>query len=195
MERGQDTLRRVASAKRKPTPTRKANAPANAEVRFKQVARNRRARHEYDILETFECGIALQGSEVKSLRAGRVTIADGYARVEGGEAWLFSVHIPPYENAIGFGAHDPDRKRKLLLHRGEIDELFARTQQQALTLVPLSIYFKDGKAKVELALGRGRRLYDKRHVIAARDADREAAREASRAAGKSVARGARREIE
>ncbi len=192
---GAVTLRRVASAKKKPTPTGKAKASADDAVRYKQVARNRRARHEYDILETFECGIALQGSEVKSLRAGRVTIADGYARVEGGEAWLFSVHIPPYANAIGFGAHDPDRKRKLLLHRSEIDELLGRTEQQSLTLVPLSIYFKDGRAKVELGLGRGRRLYDKRHLIAARDADREAAREASRAAGKSVARGARREIE
>jgi SsrA-binding protein len=157
------------------------------------VARNRRARHEYDILETFECGVVLQGSEVKSLRAGRVSLADAYARVEGGEAWLLGVHIPPYEHAAGFGAHDPDRRRKLLLHRGEIDELMGRTQQQSLTLVPLSIYFKDGRAKVELALARGRRLYDKRHAIASRDAEREAAREAAHAAGKGVARGARRE--
>jgi SsrA-binding protein len=161
---------------------------------IRPVARNRRARHEYDILETFECGLALQGSEVKSLRAGRVSIADAYARIEGGEAWLLGVHIPPYENATGFGAHDPDRRRKLLLHRGEIDELMGRTQQQSLTLVPLSIYFKDGRAKVQLALARGRRLYDKRHAIASRDAEREAAREAARAAGKTVARGARREL-
>ena len=159
------------------------------------VASNRRARHDYDILETFECGIALQGSEVKSLRAGRVTLSDAYARIEGGEAWLLGVHVPPYENASGFGAHDPDRRRKLLLHRDQIDELFGRTQQQSLTLVPLSIYFKDGHAKVELALARGRRLYDKRHAIATRDAEREAAREAARAAGKGVSRGSRRELD
>jgi SsrA-binding protein len=171
---------------------KRATADPDAE-RIRTVARNRRARHDYDILETFECGIALQGSEVKSLRAGRVTLADAYARVEEGEAWLLGVHIPPYEHAAGFGAHEPERRRKLLLHRAEIDELFGRTQQQALTLVPLSIYFKDGRAKVELALARGRRLYDKRHVIAARDAEREAGREAAWAAGKSVARGARRE--
>lgn len=157
------------------------------------VARNRRARHDYDILETYECGVALQGSEVKSLRAGRVTLADAYARVEDNEAWLLGVHIPPYVHAAGFGAHDPERRRKLLLHRKEIDTLFGKTQQQALTLVPLSIYFKDGRAKVEIALARGRRLYDKRHAIAERDMDREAAREASRAAGKSVGRGASRE--
>lgn len=159
------------------------------------MARNRRARHDYDILETFECGISLQGSEVKSLRAGRVTLADSFARVEDGEAWLLGVHIPPYANAVGFGAHDPERRRKLLLHRKQIDELLGRTQQQALTLVPLSIYFKDGRAKVELALARGRRLYDKRHAIAARDAEREAGREAAWAAGKNVARGARHERE
>jgi SsrA-binding protein len=142
------------------------------------VARNRRARHDYDILETFECGISLQGSEVKSLRAARVTLQDAYARVEGGEVWLLGVHIPPYEHAAGFGAHDPDRRRKLLLHRREIDQLAGNTQQQSLTLVPLSIYFRDGKAKVELALARGRRLYDKRHAIASRDAARDAEREA-----------------
>jgi SsrA-binding protein len=159
----------------------------------RQVARNRRARHEYDILETFECGIALQGSEVKSLRAGKVSLQDAYARVEAGEAWLLGVHIPPYENAAGFGAHDPDRRRKLLLHRAEIDELLGRTQQQSLTLVPLSIYFKEGRAKVELALARGRRTYDKRHAIAARDAARDAEREAARAAGRPVARGSRRD--
>ncbi|HUC37295.1 MAG TPA: SsrA-binding protein SmpB [Acidimicrobiales bacterium] len=163
--------------------------------RRRTVARNRRARHDYDILETFECGIALQGSEVKSLRAGKVTLADAYARVEEGEAWLLGVHVPPYEHAAGFGAHDPDRRRKLLLHRSQIDELLGRTQQQSLTLVPLSIYFKDGRAKVELALARGRRLYDKRHAIATRDAEREAARDAARAAGKGVARGSRRELD
>ncbi|HYA68833.1 MAG TPA: SsrA-binding protein SmpB [Acidimicrobiales bacterium] len=160
---------------------------------YRQVARNRRARHEYDILESFECGIALQGSEVKSLRAGRVSLQDSYARIERGEAWLLGVHIPPYEHSSGFGAHDPDRPRKLLLHRSQIDELMGRTQQQSLTLVPLSVYFKEGRAKVELALARGRRLYDKRRAIANREADREAAREMSRATGRSAPRGARRE--
>jgi len=163
--------------------------------RYRQVARNRRARHEYDILEVLECGIALQGSEVKSLRGGRVSLQDAYARIDRGEAWLLGVHIPPYEHASGFGAHDPVRARKLLMHRSQIDELFGRTQQQSLTLVPLSIYFKEGKAKVELALAKGRRLYDKRHAIATRDAEREAEREAARASGKGVARGSRREYD
>ncbi len=169
---------------------RQASKEAAAGIRT--VARNRRARHDYDILETFECGIALQGSEVKSLRAGRVTLADAYARIEDGEAWLLGVHVPPYEHAVGFGAHDPDRRRKLLLHRGQIDQLLGQTQQQSLTLVPLSVYFKDGKAKVELALARGRKTYDKRHAIAARDVARESARELARAAGRGSARGSRR---
>jgi SsrA-binding protein len=183
----------VAAAKGPGRRGHKTAAPSADADRIRVVARNRRARHDYDILETFECGLALQGSEVKSLREGRVTLSDAYARVEDNEAWLLGVHIPPYVHAAGFGAHDPERRRKLLLHRSQIDELMGKTQQQALTLVPLSIYFKDGRAKVELALARGRRLYDKRHAIAERDADREASREASRAAGKSVGRGASRE--
>jgi SsrA-binding protein len=152
------------------------------------VARNRRARHDYDIVEVLECGIVLQGSEVKSLRTGRVSLQDTYAKVEGGELWLLGVHIPPYDQAVGFGAHDPDRKRKLLVHRSQIEELTVETQQQALTLVPLSIYFKDGKAKVQLALARGRRLYDKRHAIATREADRDAARDIARAMGRGSSR-------
>jgi SsrA-binding protein len=185
----------VAAAAKGPGRRGSKRATDEAASGIKTVARNRRARHEYDILETFECGLALQGSEVKSLRAGKVSLADAYARVEGGEAWLLGVHIPPYVHASGFGAHDPDRRRKLLLHRDQIDELMGRTQQQSLTLVPLSIYFKEGRAKVELALARGRRLYDKRHAIASRDAEREAAREAARASGKSLARGARRGVD
>jgi SsrA-binding protein len=140
------------------------------------VATNRRARHDYDILETVECGIVLQGSEVKSLRAGKAQLADAYARVDDGELWLYGVHIPPWKFATGWGSHDPDRKRKLLLHRKEIDELMGRSQQQALTLVPLSLYFRDGRAKVQLALARGRKLHDKRQAILSRDAQREAAR-------------------
>jgi SsrA-binding protein len=147
----------------------------------KFVARNRRARHDYDILEEIECGIVLQGSEVKSLRNGRVSLSDTYAKVEGGELWLLGMHIPPYEQAVGFGSHDPDRKRKLLVHRRQIDQLIGETQQQSLTLVPLSVYFKDGRAKVGLALARGRRLYDKRHALATREADRDAARETAQA--------------
>ncbi len=145
------------------------------------VASNRRARHDYEIVDTMECGIALQGSEVKSLREGRIALQDSYARVDDGELWLFGVHVPPYAQATGFGAHDPDRRRKLLAHRRQIDEWMGRSRQQSLTLVPLSIYFKDGRAKVELALARGRKRYDKRQAIAKRDAGREAARAAREA--------------
>jgi len=145
------------------------------------VASNRRARHDYDVLETYECGIVLQGSEVKSLREGKAQLSDSYARVSDGELWLFGMHIPPWQFATGFGAHDPDRRRKLLFHRREIDELLGVTQQQALTLVPLSLYFRDGKAKVQLALARGRKLHDKRQAILTREADREAARAARNA--------------
>ena len=140
------------------------------------VATNRRARREYEFLETFEAGIVLQGSEVKSLREGKAQLSEAYARVDDGELWLFQLHIPPWQYATGFGAHDPDRKRKLLVHRSQIDELMGKTQQQSLTLIPAKLYFRDGKAKVELALAKGRRLYDKRNVIMARDAEREAAR-------------------
>ena len=181
----------MSAAKRKGAPVTsgtKGHPDAN-----RVVASNRRARHDYEIIDTAECGIVLQGSEVKSLREGRIALQDAYARIIDGEMWLFGVHVPPYAQANGFGAHEPDRRRKLLLHRRQIDEWMGRSQQQSLTMVPLSIYFKEGRAKVELALARGRRLYDKRHAIAARDMDREAAREASRAAGKSIGRGASRE--
>ena len=146
----------------------------------KLVAQNRRARHDFEILDTFECGIALEGSEVKSLREGRAQLRDSYARVEDGEVWLLGAHVPPYAFAHGPDGHDPERRRKLLLHRRQIDELTGRTRQEGLTLVPLSVYFKDGRAKVELALAKGRKAYDKRHAIAARDA----AREVERATGR-----------
>lgn len=142
------------------------------------VATNKRARYDYDVLDTYEAGIVLVGSEVKSVRDGRVQLRDSYARVQDGEVWLHGVHVAPYAYATGFGAVDTDRSRKLLLHRRQIAELGVRTSQEALTLVPLSIYFKDGRAKVDLALVRGRRRYDKRHAIAARDADLEARRAA-----------------
>ena len=147
----------------------------------KVVASNRRARHDYDVLDTFECGIALTGSEVKSIRDGKIQLKDSYARVQDGEVWLHGVHVAPYAFAHGDSAHDPERVRKLLLHRHEIDELVGRTQQDSLTMVPLSVYFKDGRAKVELALAKGRRRYDKRQAIAARDAAREAERDMARA--------------
>ncbi|MDQ6785058.1 MAG: SsrA-binding protein SmpB [Actinomycetota bacterium] len=144
--------------------------------RPRPVAQNRRARHDYDIIETYEAGIVLVGSEVKSLREGKVQIREAYARVQDGEAWLLSMHVPPWLYANGFGAVNPDRARKLLLHRRQIHELWERTTQEHLTLVPLSLYFNDGRAKVELALARGRRRYDKRHAIADRDAERDARR-------------------
>jgi SsrA-binding protein len=137
------------------------------------IASNRRARHDYTVLETVEAGLVLQGSEVKSLRLGQVQLADAFARVSGDELWLEGVHIAPYASAIGFGAHDPDRRRKLLLHREQIDKLQARIAQERLTLVPLRLYFRDGRAKVELALARGRQKGDKRQAIAERDSKRE----------------------
>lgn len=143
---------------------------------IRRVSKNRRARHDYDILETFECGLELRGAEVKSLRDGQMTLQDAYARVDRGEVWLLGAHVAPYEYASGFGRVDPDRPRKLLLHRRQIDELAGRVAQQSLTLVPLSVYFKDGIAKVEIALARGRKTYDKRHALAERDATREMAR-------------------
>jgi SsrA-binding protein len=137
------------------------------------VAQNRRARHDYEILDVVEAGLALVGSEVKSLREGRAQLKDSYARVDDGEMWLFGAHIPPYLHATGFGGHDPERRRKLLLHRREIVELGDRVAREGLTLVPLALYFRAGRAKAEIALGRGRRTYDKRHAIAARDALRD----------------------
>jgi SsrA-binding protein len=139
----------------------------------KVVASNRRARHDYEILEEIEAGIALVGTEVKSLREGKIQLKDSYARLEDGELWLVGVHISPYAQTDGFGGHDPERPRKLLLHRDEIDELGGRVQRQSLTLVPLSVYFKDGRVKVELGLGRGRRQHDKRAAMAERDANRD----------------------
>lgn len=137
------------------------------------IASNKRARRDYDILDTVEAGIVLSGSEVKSLREGNVQIADAYARVQRGEVWMDGVRIAPYLFATGVGAHDPDRARKLLLHRREIDRLDARVAQERLSLVPLRLYWKDGRAKVELALAKGRTKSDKRQVMAERDADRE----------------------
>ncbi|MGD9999372.1 MAG: SsrA-binding protein SmpB [Ilumatobacteraceae bacterium] len=135
----------------------------------KVIASNRRARHDYAIDDTIECGIVLQGSEVKSLREGQVRLADAYARIIRGQVWLDGVHIPPYQFAHGIGAHDPDRARKLLLHEHEIERLAARVAQERVALVPLALYFKDGRVKVELGVGKGRRKGDKRQAMAERD--------------------------
>lgn len=139
------------------------------------VARNRKARHEYDVLETFEAGIELKGPEVKSLRAGHVAFQDAFARVEHGEVWLLSLHISPYEQANRFNV-DPVRPRRLLLNRREIRQLAAKTDEKGLTLVPLEIYFSRGYAKVTLAVARGRKLHDKREELKRRQQDREARR-------------------
>ncbi len=141
----------------------------------KLVAQNRRARHEYEILDTYEAGLVLTGTEVKSLRAGRASLVDGFAQITDGEAWVHNLHIPEYTQGT-WTNHAPRRKRKLLLHHAEIDKLVGKTQESGLTLIPLSIYFVDGRAKLELALGRGRKAYDKRQVMAERDASREMAR-------------------
>ncbi|MBA3604800.1 MAG: SsrA-binding protein SmpB [Actinomycetota bacterium] len=139
----------------------------------KRIADNRRARFDYQVLDIVEAGLVLQGSEVKSLRLGQVQLAEAFARWSDGELWLEGVHIAPYQFASGVGAHDPDRRRKLLLHRDEIDRLQARIAQERLALVPLRLYFKDGRAKVELGLAKGRQKGDKRHAIAERDSKRE----------------------
>jgi SsrA-binding protein len=138
------------------------------------IISNRRARHDYHILESWECGIVLHGSEVKSIRAGHANLQDGYARVQDGEVWLHNMHIKPYE--FSRGDLDPLRPRKLLLHHKEIVEMARGTDERGMTLVPLRVYFRDGRAKVEVALARGKRTYDKRQALAARDAKREAER-------------------
>jgi SsrA-binding protein len=140
------------------------------------VATNRRARHRYELLERFECGIELRGSEVKSLRQGNAQIGDAYAVIEDGEVWLRGAHIPPYDPASREN-HDPDRDRKLLLHRYEIERLTGRAQRKGLTLIPTRIYFKNRRAKVELALARGKEQRDRRREIRDRDVRREVERE------------------
>ncbi len=148
----------------------------------KVVATNRKARHDYEILETFECGVVLLGSEVKSLRGSQVQIKDAYAEIRGGELWLESMHIAPYQFAR-LGGHEPERPRKLLLHRREIERLIGKVNEQGLTLIPLSIYFTKGLAKVELALARGRRTLDKRQRIKEREMQREMDRARGRRRG------------
>ncbi len=166
----------VYVARAKQIQERRAKKKDDAASGDRVVATNRRARHDYEILRTLECGIMLTGSEVKSLREGKAQIADSYARVDSGELWIFAMHIPPWVYAVGFGSHEPERKRKLLVHRHEIDRLHDETRMQPLSIVPLKVYFKDGRAKVEIALAKGRKQQDRRQAIAKRDAEREMAR-------------------
>src|SRR5438552_7744059 len=143
----------------------------------KTIALNRRARHEFSIEDSMEAGIVLSGTEIKSIRAGKVNLADAFARIEKGEAWLVGAHIAPWEGGNRLN-HEPKRDRKLLLHRGQIHQLLGKTKAKGLTLVPLRLYISDrGKAKVEIGLGRGKQLYDRRREIAARDARRDLDRE------------------
>jgi SsrA-binding protein len=143
------------------------------------VAQNRRARHDYHIEDTYEAGLVLVGTEVKSLREGRASLVDGYAAVKDGEVWLHNVHIPEYTQGT-WTNHEPRRPRKLLLHREQIRKLTSKTQETGLTIVPLAVYFKDGYAKVEIGVARGKKTYDKRHSIAEREAKRDAARAMAR---------------
>ncbi len=145
------------------------------------VATNRKARHNYSIEELYEAGVALQGTEVKSLREGHASLADAFATVDDGEVWLCNLYIPEYQHG-SWTNHDPRRNRKLLLHRQQIDRLVGKIRDGNLALVPMSLYFSDGKVKVELALARGKRAYDKRQDMARRDANRELHRELGRRA-------------
>lgn len=133
---------------------------------------NRKARHDYHILDTYEAGIVLKGTEVKSIRAGKANLKDSYARVEKGELFLYNMHISPYEQGNRFN-HEPKRTRRLLMHKHEINRLLGRTKEKGLSLVPLKLYFKNNKVKVELALAKGKKLHDKRRALAERDAKRE----------------------
>ncbi len=152
--------------------------------RDRVIATNRLARRDYEITDEMECGLVLRGSEVKALREARARLNEAFARVVGNELWLIGLHIPTYSNGSGFGTHDPDRHRKLLAHRPEIERWRSISEQQHLSIIPLSLYFKDGRVKVELGMGRGRKSYDKRQALARRDADLEA-----RKAMASVAKG------
>ena len=144
--------------------------------KVKVVATNRKARHQYFLLENFEAGLVLKGSEIKSIRAGQISLAEAYVRVDGGEAWLVDAHVAPYEHAGVFN-HEPRRPRKLLLHRKEILYLWEQVSQKGVTIVPLRVYLKEGRAKVEIAIAKGKKLYDKRQAIAKRDAQREIERQ------------------
>ncbi len=146
---------------------------------IKTVATNRKARHEYFLLETLEAGLELKGSEIKSIRAGQISLAEAYVQVDGKQAWLVDAHVAPYEQASRFN-HDPRRPRRLLLHSTEIKRLWDAVRQKGVTIVPLQVYLKDGRAKLEIAVAKGKKLYDKRASMAERDAKREIEREFQR---------------
>jgi SsrA-binding protein len=150
-------------------------ASSNRQTGRKIIAQNRKARHDYAVVDVFEAGVMLTGTEVKSLRLGRASMVDGFATIDDGEIFLRNVHIPEYDQG-SWTNHEPRRVRKLLLHRAEIARLIGKTQESGLTLVPLSLYFSDGKVKVEIALAQGKKSYDKRQDLAKRDARREIAR-------------------
>ncbi|BBA79321.1 SsrA-binding protein [cyanobacterium endosymbiont of Rhopalodia gibberula] len=149
---------------------------SNQKQPIKIISDNRKARFLYEILETYEAGIALVGTEVKSIRAGKVNLGDGYALIQKGEAWLLNVNISPYQASSQYFNHDPRRNRKLLLHRKEINQLIGKIEQKGLTLVPLKIYLKGSLVKVSLGLGRGKKLHDKRETIKRRQDEREISR-------------------
>jgi len=144
-------------------------------VSIKIVATNRKAQHEYEFHGTYEAGLVLTGTEIKSIRAGRTSLQEGYVIIEAGEAWLVNVHIAQYDPASRQN-HDPKRRRKLLLHRYEIERLHSRSQEKGYTVVPTRLYLKDGRAKIEIALARGKKLYDKRQALAAKDSRRQVER-------------------
>jgi SsrA-binding protein len=146
---------------------------------IKIVATNRKASHEYFLLDTFEAGLALQGSEIKSIRAGQISLAEAYIQVDGSEAWLMDAHIAPYAQASLFN-HEPRRPRKLLLHKVEIRRLWNEVRKKGVTVVPTKVYLKEGRAKVEIAIAKGKKLYDKREAIAKRDLQREEERRGKR---------------
>ena len=164
---GSDPSRRNVTAVAKPV------VPDGIRV----VATNRTARHNFFIEDTYECGIVLRGSEVKSLRDAKVQITESFAQLSGGELWLHNLHVAQYEFSSGHSGHEPLRVRKLLLHRREIDRIAARLQRERLSLVPTRLYFKDGRAKIEIGIGRGKKAVDKRQDLAKRDAEREMARQ------------------
>ena len=149
---------------------------------IKVVAKNRKARFEYFLLVHYEAGLVLQGSEIKSIRAGHISIAEAYVRILDDEAWLIDAHIAPYDQASHFN-HDPRRARKLLLHRTELNRLIKAVQTKGLTIIPTKVYLKNGRAKVEIALAKGKKQHDKRQVIAKRDVEREIQRQLHRGGG------------
>lgn len=161
------------------------------EVGRKVIAQNKKARHDYSIADVIECGMVLTGTEVKSLRAGRASLIDGFAMINNGELWLMGVHIPEYTEGT-WTNHTPRRERKLLVHKQELTKLIGKMKDSGTTLIPLQLYFKDGRAKVEIAVARGKRSHDKREAIKEREADREVSRVVSRGMSGKASRAASR---